>query len=987
MPICLKEDKTQIDRFNQILDIAGTLDTNSKIVFSNENNLETVEWLYKKATRGTPLSFDTIPIQEVDVKRFKRTVKEFIDDYGKQAGFFGRFFKLPKVLVKNIKGGQDFYNHLAEAMSFNQRQRKESAQHIMSMTDGLYKMFTESFGEKEYKKFAQLERNLMAANTVEQKTEMIRQLHEIAGSTDNKGTPLGGKILRRYQKLLDFTQQPETQNERMIVKEWNIMRANSMNNLLNGAIMAKMAIRSLNDPQNAAYLTRAIDKIEERIQGLLLQSERDSILLETLKPGEADADGNLKSEIRVYNPKTKSYAPYRKFDPKTGDYDYVGIQGKGKYFPKYVIELTDIIDNVTEYALNPDKSPFLNKTSAEILAEVEKGVATELNTTRLEHAGETEKWHSLDPIYYLNKYAHDVSSFNARARVQYAYIEATKNLREVIAKNEQYAGMDGGDYAQYMLSMLTEIRDSAINHHKGSMDSMDHIVQIINAFEYVAKLGWSVRGGLKNRTQALYNWVFFGLKGYRRSNDFYDRNSREYDPRGKGPSLRTNPELLERQLKRFGYKMGDKYAVTSAATGGSLDFVYIPKGFITDAQGKLIPEPKTGALKRGAMLAQVATEWAAAGKLPIVGELPIGMAWAENKNRISTFKIAFANAFMVEQNRYDYHAKRLKEKTGREPLKDDVYNAIEHAAGNVANDMVRTLHYDYDNWAKARILRSKGGRVIGQYQHFKFAFFDMQYNLIRDFAKDVKDFNFKEIDPISGETVVSESFSRAFRLASLYTLIPGMAAFAFNSDLGGIFGAFGSPFEEDVAKEGRQTSGVALIENPVIEDAGKLYNYISGLKEGDSLQRYSAYYGKNPITAQLGPFISDLLMAAELFDFYNQTDDEYSAHRSLNYDPSDTKWWYNVARIFQIQGARTAWHTIPSLLKGQMEKAIRIETGVFQPRWMKNWREGKMKAFADATYNKTSILPDVEWKSKGASSSEEYKEQQRRAALYSLREF
>ena len=72
MPICLKEDKTQIDRFNLILDIAGTLDTNSKIVFSNENNLETVEWLYKKATRGTPLSFDTIPIQEVDVKRFKR---------------------------------------------------------------------------------------------------------------------------------------------------------------------------------------------------------------------------------------------------------------------------------------------------------------------------------------------------------------------------------------------------------------------------------------------------------------------------------------------------------------------------------------------------------------------------------------------------------------------------------------------------------------------------------------------------------------------------------------------------------------------------------------------------------------------------------------------------------------------------------------------------------------------------------------------------
>jgi hypothetical protein len=194
-------------------------------------------------------------------------------------------------------------------------------------------------------------------------------------------------------------------------------------------------------------------------------------------------------------------------------------------------------------------------------------------------------------------------------------------------------------------------------------------------------------------------------------------------------------------------------------------------------------------------------------------------------------------------------------------------------------------------------------------------------------------------------------------MASIYTLLPGLAGLAFNSDLGGVFGAFGSPFEEDRAKEGSQASGVSIIENPLIEDAAKLYNFITA---DDSKEKYAAYYGKNPITAQLGPFASDLMMAAELLDFWDQTDEEYAKHRNLNYDPDNPDWWYNVARIFNIQGARSGWHTMPAILKGQMEKALRVETGIFQPRWMKNWRKGVMKGVADKTFNATDILPDVE---------------------------
>ena len=937
---CLKTNPLQLERFEEFLKMSSALDKSGKIFKNGDNNAETAEWLWRKATKGKPFDLSTEMIESIDLKRYQREVKKFISNYGKSPGFFSRFFKLPKALVRNVQGGEEFYNNVAETMSFHQRQTKESAQHIQSMVDGLYNMIgTEGWAAGDFKKFQQLERNLIGAKTPEQKKSMITELIKVVGTVDNNNVPIGGKVLRRFQGLLDFTKLPKNGNERMIVREWNIMRANAMQNLLNGATMAKMAIRSkLKSPEDMSHLTRALDTIQEKIDALLIQAQADKTLLANPEKG------NYEHELKVYNPDTKQSQPYRVFNKETGEYA-VGIK---KYSPSYVLELSDIMSNITEYALNIEKSSFKDKRPEAIYAEAQKIMSSELNTTRLKHrAPEMDLYSSLDPVYYLNKYAHDVSSFNARARIQYAFSEGTKSLFKQLRANKDMKGGDVGDYAREMIDMLSEIRDSSLNHHKGSMNSMDHLVQIINGFEYVSKLGFSVRGGLKNRTQGLFNWIFYGRKGYKRSSDFYDKSSREYDPgSGEVGKPRDNKALLQRQLRRFGLKMGDKWTMTSAATGGSLDVLYVPEGFSLDAMGKLIPETKSTALKRASLIAEKAVN---------ISSKP--MAWAENANRINTFKVAFANAFMVEQSRYSHHQSKLKEKLGREPLKKDIYDAIEHAAGNIANDMVRTLHYDYDSWARARILRSKPGKVIGQYQHFKFAFFDMQYNLVKDFARDVKDFNFTEIDPITGKNQVSESFSRMFRMASLYSLIPGLAGIAFNSDVGGIFSTFGSPFKEDRAEEGTQRSGVGLIENPILEDVSKLYHYMAA---DDSKGKYAAYYGKNPITAQLGPFVSDLLTGAELLDFWNQTDEEYEEHRNLNYDPTNSDWWYNVARIFNVQGARSGWHTIPALLKGQMEKAFRVETGIFQPRWMKNWRKGVMQTAADYTYNKSSVLPDVD---------------------------
>jgi hypothetical protein len=640
------------------------------------------------------------------------------------------------------------------------------------------------------------------------------------------------------------------------------------------------------------------------------------------------------------------------------------VIGIKKYFPKYVIELTDIMQNITDYAKSPDKAAWNDMTPEQITQQIEREINPTAISNRLKAAGDTHKYWSLDPVYYLNKYVHDVASFNMRSRINHAYADATVPIVEAIRKNNTKDGnAKVGEYSRYLIETLTEIKDSALMQG-GPTHGIDNAVRIINAFEYVSKLGFSVKGGLKNRTQGLFNWIRFGTRGYRISRNFKNTSSREYDS-ADSQDL-TNEAMIKRQLKRFGLMIGTKAeaAKLSAATAGSLDMVLIPKGFDTNEQGMLVVATKDSNMKRAAD----AMSWAA--------EKTSGMMrWAENKNRLSTFEMAFAHAFVAEKTRKEYHKKMLIEKGIKNPTNEQIYDRIEQMAGNEAFETVKMLHYDYDNWAKARILQGKAGKVIGQYQHFKFAFFDMQYNIIKDFMRDVKSFRVTEFDPIENKVRISNNFSQMMRLVSLYSLVPGLIGLVTDYDVGGVMSAFGiAPFEEDRKGKGDISSATGLIENPVIEESAKLLEFMANSPDGDiheQLKHYNAYYGKNPITGNLGPFVSDVLTAAELTDFLNLTGAEYAEQRNLNYEPDNPDWWYNVARIFSIQGSRTFWKTIPAVMKGQWEKIFRMETGAYKPKWITKWREKQVEKIAGATYGATDILPDVQFKKSKASRARE----------------
>ena len=414
----------------------------------------------------------------------------------------------------------------------------------------------------------------------------------------------------------------------------------------------------------------------------------------------------------------------------------------------------------------------------------------------------------------------------------------------------------------------------------------------------------------------LFDWVRYGSRAWTVSSKFYDAE----------PNVRMSTE----QLKRFGILFGEKAmaAGTAIATAGSLEQVS-PAGTVLTSEAGLVrtKESATGTAAKSA--AWVAEKSA----------LPLQMA--ENANRVGTFKKAFAISFTEMSKNRDYWERRyIEEKNLKEPpsreglteMKDPISQYMAHKAGNMAAKAVRDLHFEYDNWAKARALQTRGGKVIGQFQTYRFALWDMQWQMLKDAkrAAGAGKFGLFEMDSQGnirknslGAPVVMPEIQQAMRYLSLYALVVPALSAVTNLDFSN------------------------LVQNETYDTAERFLKYYTADEEDrEQLEdKYGQFFGKPAFLGNLGPFVSDILTILDLRDIYDSTPEELQETMKMKYDPSDPDWWYKFARVFSVQGSRTGWHTIPALLQDQYERAFRVETGLYKPKHIYNWMRNSDDAF------------------------------------------
>ena len=125
--------------------------------------------------------------------------------------------------------------------------------------------------------------------------------------------------MRRFRSLLTGVTESgkeivlpikESAVENRIAKEWDIMRANTMKDLLNGAINTKQLIRMVGDGNVRKDLDAAHDRVTSAINRLLAQSEADQRVFQA---NYAEKNGVYYpvDGMRVYDPVKKKNVEYK----------------------------------------------------------------------------------------------------------------------------------------------------------------------------------------------------------------------------------------------------------------------------------------------------------------------------------------------------------------------------------------------------------------------------------------------------------------------------------------------------------------------------------------------------------------------------------------------------------------------------------------------------------------------------------------------------
>ena len=890
----------------ELAETALKFEEDAKIKAFGYNDISTAEWLWNKYV-GSPRDPRKM-LSPTDVKKYTLGLAEFKESVGKKENEFFKFFKLPKALMRKLPESSHFAEEMSNATSFRQRHLKEASIELNQMIqNGLYKMILTGdyyggtpWSKAEHKRYQGLERELEMAKTADERMAAMKAISDVVGVRDGTNNPVGGKLLWRFNDLLTFKEDPRTATEEHVVANWSKLRTRSAKLLLNGIEQSKAIIRTAY-PEGTSMrkdMIRAMEHLQAAAERIHFKQKIDA---KTYTTGKNLFDIS-KMDMKVFDAETGTVKPYKMIDEKG---ERVIPEELTKYSPEYVIELSNVVRNLTDFASSPKDKKWVGKdgkalTSEEIRLQIEQKVdlGNMINRLKARTDAGSGKFYSLDPVFFLQKYVNDVAHFNYVTRVNLAYKKAADKMWDITRKKGKSSEL--GEYARQMGDMITEIRDSALNNYEGTIPEMDNLVRFVNGLEYVSKLGWSIRGGLRNRSQMLFDWVKYGKKAWTISSEFYD--------------VGDNAQMAKEQLKRFGILFGEKSqaaaATTAIATAGSIEQA-TPVGTRMDKASGLqrTEQTLTGVLAGGA--AKIAEK--SAGPLRI----------AENANRIGTFKKAFAMSFTEMYKNKEFYKRKWMEskKTDKPPSeelgKDVLTDYIAHLAGNHAANVTRDLHFEYDNWAKAKVLQTRTGKIVGQFQTYRFSLWDMQWQLLKDAKRGVGagKYGMFETDASGKITRIMPEIQQAMRYLSLYALVVPIASVISNVDLGN------------------------LVQNETYDTAQRFFEfYTLDPDDPDQLEdKYGQFFGKGALAGNLGPFISDILTIADLMDWYDSTPEELQDTMKMRKDPNDPDWQYKMARVVNIQAARTGWHTMPAFLKNQWERMARVETGMYKPKHFHDW--------------------------------------------------
>ena len=493
----------------------------------------------------------------------------------------------------------------------------------------------------------------------------------------------------------------------------------------------------------------------------------------------------------------------------------------------------------------------------------------QINSYVSDHAKKRSQQQSYDysPNFMLgiSEYLNDVNRFNFIAKVDQYQAESLRSLEKMYKKTE--AGLEG--YARGVAEYIMDMHASATGRSEIDNPQMRGMLRTALGFEFVSKMGLNLRGAAKNFTQRALDYVQWSRQIIKESDEWWEGTGRADIAVGYGES--ADPQSVMKNLG-IGFARGQAPELLESAGMGGGE-TKVPRLNTETGKIEFIPVSKMESV---------------AGWVGMIGSHAAAMhRWVENRNRTKTFKIAYYQMWKW-LDVPEYYEKN--EGSSSKAVK----NKIHKAAEKYALSMVVAHHFDYNDFSKAKILTKPFGRLLGQFQHFSFSFYEKSFDIMRK-AKN---------DALANE-LMGENILRAYRYGMIYFLAPVLAAAATGIDIGN------------------------LVENDTKRRAEEMAAWMFG----DEEERKKAFYGKGPVMGNIGaPIISDLLTVGQLFELWNIDDDGLlgliAGYEDTAMKTGDRR-TYEKVRLLNTALARILFRTGPQLMQARLGWALQSELGLY----------------------------------------------------------
>jgi len=455
--------------------------------------------------------------------------------------------------------------------------------------------------------------------------------------------------------------------------------------------------------------------------------------------------------------------------------------------------------------------------------------------------------YSKDIVSVVDTYAKNVARFNL-------YGKATTEFIGGVQKLATLEGTVLEKQAAWMADYLFDTHKSLLGFGAKSQRVVN-LARMVTAWQFISKLGLNQRTALRNATQSLHNFTYFGVKGVMDATSFI---------RGSGLN-----DIVNAEQKKHGLFF-------KAPRELAQPFAIFPQAKVREVDGKEVYyyDSNTFGAKFSEKLEQAAriSGW--------------GMQVVENRlNRNWTFKIAFGTLYKeLSTNRGTIErtlSKGISKGKSEKELSKDVENEIIKKSSRFAANMVRHLHYEYSPFAKPKALRTPVGAIMGQFATYSINFFNFNKNI----ALDAKD------EVMSGYW--GEGANRAMFLSSIYFITEAIVSPYFNADIS------------------------SLIQHDTYERLEALYEYMTAEDPED--KRKAFFGKGPIIGTFGGPAISDIITIGNIIGLYKLNDTEWwsmlMGYQDWSEETGDKK-VAEVARVLNTQLYRAGWIVRPRIWEG-----------------------------------------------------------------------